>query len=77
MPTLQRWDVKKYQMLRKQTAVNQEGNAVKQGWGCYDLNFESDDPSFYATLNMLDKPGSIAASNSSNFSIVGILFPFS
>ena len=32
---------------------------------------------FYATLNTLDKPGSIAASNSSNFSIVGIFFPVS
>jgi len=25
-------------MPRKLTAANQEGNAVKQGWGCYDLN---------------------------------------
>ena len=27
-------------MLRKQTTANQESNAVKQGWGCYDLDFD-------------------------------------
>ena len=28
-------------MLHKQTTAKQESNAVKRGWGCYDLNFDS------------------------------------
>ena len=30
-----------YQILHKQTTADQESNAVKQGWGRYDLNFDS------------------------------------
>ena len=28
-------------MLHKQTTANQKSNTVKQGWGCYTLDFDS------------------------------------
>ena len=29
-----------YQTLHKQATANQESNAVKQAWGCYDLDLQ-------------------------------------
>ena len=33
--------MRNYQTLHKQTTAHQESNAVKQGWGSYDLDFDS------------------------------------